>query len=389
MFTILIFIAVLAALVLSHEFGHFIMARRAGIKVEEFGFGFPPRLAGIHRSVSGSGQKRWHVVWGSRPVKAEVEAATDEPAGTVYSINWLPLGGFVKIKGEGGEAPADPDSFANKTVGQRVLVLVAGVAMNVVLAAALLSVSFMVGTATVATTESGQTLGPAQLQIMQVLPGTPADRAGLTPGDVILAIGSLQDPRLKPLQDYVQAHRNELIILTIERSGGRFEQTLRPAIHPSTGRAILGVGLAEVSIVRYPWYEAIYRGVVATGVYLKELVIGLGLLIKNLFTDASVSGTVAGPVGVAVMTGQAARLGVSYFIQFMAVLSLNLAVLNILPIPALDGGRLLFLILNKLLRRPIALKYEHLVHAVGFALLLVLIAAVTFKDVWGLFGANR
>ncbi len=379
MFTLLIFIAVLAVLVLSHEFGHFIVARKSGIKVDEFGFGFPPRLAGIRRLKKIGSKHRWEIVWGHKKATAAAETSEEVP-GTLYSLNLLPLGGFVKIKGENGAPTADHDSFAAKKIWQRALVIAAGVLMNIVLAAALLSVGFMVGFPQAAGGATGSEVQGQRLEIIQVLPGKPAEAAGLKSGDAIVRINDLVNPQPEDFRNYINTHRNEDVTVTIERGKETFTKKIHPIVYEDTGRGGLGVAVAEVGFVRYPWYKAIYHGIRATGTYLKEIVIAFAYLFKGLFTGAGFGGAVSGPVGVAVMTGEVARMGFGYLIQFTALLSLNLAVLNILPIPALDGGRLLFIIINAIRRRPVAPKYEQIAHTIGFVLLMLLVVAVTIKD---------
>lgn len=373
MFTLLVFLVVLAVLVLSHEWGHFVIARLQGITVREFGFGFPPRLFGIRRLKDNS--KRLQVVWG-RGVEIE-----DETGSTLYSINLIPLGGFVRIKGEdadSGEA-RDLDSFSAKKTGQKVLVLLAGVAMNVVLAAILLSIGFMVGFPS-AVDPSAPVSGLTALHVIQVLPGKPAEIVGIAVGDIIVGVGTLQHPRLIDLQKYIDAHRDEDVAVLVERNGEQLNKKIHPTVYTDTGRGGIGVALIETGLIKYSWYQAIYQGVVTTGVYLKEIIFAFWYLIKGIVVGAGVTGAVSGPVGVAVMTGEAARLGVTYLLQFAALLSLNLAVLNILPIPALDGGRLFFVIFNSLRRRPVAPRVEHLIHTISFIFLMFLVVAVTMKD---------
>lgn len=371
MSTIIIFVAILAVLVLSHEFGHFIVARRCGIKVEEFGFGFPPRLFGVQIK-----NKKWRFVWGNRELTPE-----DDAYGTVYSLNWLPLGGFVKIKGEDGVSN-DPDSFSSKPIWRRALVIVAGVFMNVVLAAALLSIGYMVGLPQM-TDElpDNVTVQDRRVEIIQVLPGKPAETVGVKDGDTVYKVGPLVQPRLKQMQDFVNVHKQEEITFVFKRGEQLLEKKITPMVYADTGKGGIGVAIAEVGVVKYPWYKAIYQGIIATGLYLKEIVMAFYFLIKGWIGGAAMGEAVSGPVGIAVMTGKVARLGFIYLLQFTAVLSLNLAILNILPIPALDGGRLLFLGISKVLRRPVTPKYEQIAHTIGFMLLMLLVLVVTIKDI--------
>ena len=374
MFTLFIFIAVLAILVLSHEFGHFIVARKNGIRVDEFGFGFPPRILGVRRYKENS-RSRWKFVWGH---------PKDEMTGvkpTLYSFNLIPLGGFVRIEGENATEPGadDADSFLTKKVWQKASVLVAGVFMNILVAAVLLSVGYMVGLPE--TADSGRSLVNQRLHIVQVLPGKPADQAGFIIGDLVLQVGELSNPRLTQFQEYVYNHQDQEITVVLERNDEQIIQKITPRFMDETGQAGIGVAMAEIGLAKYPWYKAIYHGVAATGFYLKEIIIAFALLIKGIFTGSGVGEAVSGPVGVAVLTGQVARLGIVYLIQFMALLSLNLAVLNILPIPALDGGRLFFVLLGKITRRSLTPRLEQTIHAIGFVLLMLLVVVVTVKDV--------
>jgi len=369
-FTFIIFIVVLAVLVLSHEFGHFIAAKKAGMRVYEFGFGFPPRAFGWYRDPQ---TKKFKFVGG----KFDREQA---PA-TVYSVNWLPLGGFVQIKGENDAEVVSVDSFASQKVWKRAIVLAAGVTMNILLAAVLLSIGYMMGLPQATNDmEDISAVSNRRTEIIQVLAGKPAAVAGLVSGDVVLKIGNLENPRLKELQNYVNDHREEEIAVTIKRSEEIFVKNIKPAIYAETGKAGLGIGIAEIGTVKYPWYRAIYYGVVDTFWYLKEILLAFYFLIKGLFVGAGAGEAVAGPVGIAMMTGRVARLGLAYLIQFTAMLSLNLAIFNILPLPALDGGRLLFLLIGKIKGSPVNQKWEQIIHSVGFSLLLLLVLVVTVKD---------
>lgn len=377
MTTLLIFIAVLAVLVLSHEFGHFIAAKKSGMRVYEFGFGFPPRAFGWYRDPA---TKKFKFVSG----KFDREQA---PA-TVYSVNWLPLGGFVQIKGENDAGDIASDSFAAQKTWKRAVALAAGVLMNILVAMILLSVGYMIGLPQATNDmESVDNVKDRRTEIVQVITGKPAAIAGLVSGDVILSVGDIANPRLVELQKYVNDHQTEEVVVTIKRGEEVFTKNIKPAIYPETGKAGLGVGIAEVGTVKYPWYKAIYYGVTDTFWYLKEILIAFYSLIVGFFAGAGAGDAVSGPVGIAVMTGKVARLGFAYLIQFTAMLSLNLAIFNILPLPALDGGRLLFLAIGKIKGKPVNQKVEQIIHSVGFTLLLLLVLAVTVKDLSSFRGA--
>lgn len=418
MFTLVIFIAILALLVLSHEFGHFIAARKNGIKVEEFGFGYPPRLFGIQlfkknklekiaekeeitveteENVVGEvvlekitdkireidvvvPEKKWRIVWGSKGVD-KLQEENKGQDGTLYSINLLPLGGFCKIKGEEGGVN-DADSYDAKKPWQKFTVMAGGVVMNILLAAVLLSLGFIIGlpqnTNDIADVSS---IKDRKLEIMSVLAGKPAEKVEIKAGDVIVKIGNLENPRQTELIAYVDEHKKEQISVTVKRGEELLVKNIQPMIYEDTGKGGLGIAIAEVGIVQYPWYKAIYYGFITAGLYLKEIIFAFGIFFKGLFAGAGVGAAVTGPVGIAVMTGQVARMGLIYLIQFTAVLSLNLAIINALPLPALDGGKILFLFIAKLRGKPVSQKVENTIHIIGFNLLLLLALIITIKDI--------
>ena len=384
MLTFLIFIAVLAVLVLSHEFGHFIVARKSGMKVFEFGFGFPPRLFGIQftknandkRKLKLIGRKRIEEesVGGGLPVEALVKS------GTIYSLNLIPLGGFVHIKGENGDEPG-PDSFGAQKAWKRAATLFAGVGMNIILAFALITAGLMIGLPQATDNlPAGVNIKDSRLEIMEVIAGKPAGVAGLQPGDIVAGLDNLKNLGIKDMQDYVDSHKDQDIAIIVKRGNDTVEKKIHPFVYADTGKGGLGVSLVEVGLVSYPWYKAIYYGFLMTGFYLKEIVMAFYYLITGLFVGQGAGEALSGPVGIAVMTGQVARLGFSYLLNFTALLSLNLAVINILPIPALDGGRLLFLLISKIKRKPIAQRYEQMAHGLGFTVLMFLVVLITIKD---------
>lgn len=386
MLTFLIFLAVLAVLVLSHEFGHFIVARASGMKVYEFGFGFPPTILGVQWQKDVNGKKKLKLIWGKGKKITEYDELDGLPkeneteGGTVYSLNLIPLGGFVQIKGENGDE-SGADSFGAQKAWKRALTLFAGVGMNVVLAFALLTGGLMMGLPQATDgLPAGVTVKDRHLEIIETLAGKPAAEAGLQAGDIVLALDALQNPSVAAMQDYVNTHKDQNISVTVKRDGNIIEKKIHPFVYADTGKGGLGVSLVEAGLVSYPWYKAIYYGFLMTGFYLKEIVVSFYYLIAGLFAGQPAGEALSGPVGIAVMTGQVARLGFSYLLNFMALLSLNLAVINILPIPALDGGRLLFLLINRIKRKPLAQKYEQLAHSVGFVVLMFLVVVITAKD---------
>jgi len=371
--TLIIFVLILGLLVFVHEFGHFIVARKLGVKAEEFGFGFPPRAIGIQKKAN----KKWRVIFGNK-------SAEDFNGGTVYSLNWIPVGGFVKIKGEAGESKSGKDSFAGRPIWQRGSILFAGVLMNVVAAVVILSIGFCIG---LPRAIDGEDMSPyakvrnKQIELMQIFEGSPAALAGLEAGDVINKVNGVQFYSGESFSNYLKRNASFPIQLEIKRNSEILTKELTPVVLTETNELGIGVGYAEIGTVSYSPILAVWHGFLETGFYLKEIVRAFYGIIHNLLLGEKVSVDIAGPVGIAVFTGRVARLGFVYLLQFTALLSVNLAFLNIFPFPALDGGRLFFLIVEWLRKRPVPQKLENLVHNVGFALLMLLVVFVTYRDI--------
>ena len=238
MTTVILFILVLSVLVFVHELGHFWTARRLGVKAEEFGFGFPPRALGFFKSKSG----RWRFLKGN--TSPDSLAEEEKPAGTVYSLNWLPLGGFVKIKGENGEGKQDSDSFAAKALWPRALILSAGVIMNIVLAAALLSVGYMIGLPqSLDEVKPSAQVSEAQVFVMEVLPNSVAAQAGLESGDIIKAVEGEAITSNEELQDLVSQRTDQDTNFTIIREGEEQNIIIRPSFSEEVVRAVIGVSI--------------------------------------------------------------------------------------------------------------------------------------------------
>jgi regulator of sigma E protease len=391
MFTLILFVLVLSFLVFVHEFGHFIAARKSGMKVHEFGFGFPPRAIGVYRDPK---TKKW--VWVKGAKKQDLKDTVgggdreeqEEYPATVYSINWLPLGGFVRIKGENGEEVNAPDSFGYQKTWKKVVVLIAGVTMNFLLAAILLGFGFMIGLPTDVTEgldERAILTGEPTVIVQQVEHDSPADTAGLKSGDKLHAIDDVAIHSTKEMIAYISAHGSDDLSVFITRGEENLTLVVTPTLDEQEARPRIGVAIADAAIVRYPWYLAIWKGIYAAAYGAKGIFIGFFLLIKGLVLGQGLAFDVAGPVGIASIIGDSARMGINYLINVTAMISLSLAVINILPIPALDGGRLVFVLIEKIFKKPVSMKYEQLAHTLGFVLLLVLIIVVTYRDIVSLF----
>jgi regulator of sigma E protease len=368
--TVVTFIAILGVLILVHELGHFLSARIFGVKAEEFGFGYPPRLIGWVKTAGG----RWRLV-GPKESPEQYEH-------TVWSLNWLPLGGFVKIKGEDSNDLQTADSFAGRPIWQRFIMLFAGVFMNFVLAFVLLSFAFASGVPSLVDDHPSSDIAVqnARIQIMEVQPDSPAAQAGLRPGDSILSIDQQKIHYISDVQSALGSRAGQKVELEILRQGKILQLTVTPEISPNSSTARIGVGLVKTALVKYPWYEAVYRAGLATLNLTFEIIKAFGKIIVNLITRHSVEAQVAGPIGIAVLTGQVVKLGWVYVLQFAALLSINLAIINLLPIPALDGGRIFFLLIEKIKGRPVKPNFEAAAHQWGFIFLMLLMLLVVFKD---------
>ncbi len=389
MVTILLFIVILGILVVVHEWGHYYTAKKCGIKVHEFGFGYPPRAFGWYRDPK---SKKIVWVWGNGKSSLKKTVAGDEQPGEfpgmLWSINWLPLGGFVRIKGENGESAVEPDSFGHHKAWKRILVLAAGVIMNVILAAVVLSFGFMIGLPTDLSSgvdKHAIIVEAPSVLVQSVAEDSPAEVAGIMFGDRIMQVDETSVTNASGLIEYVGAHADQAIQIHVVRNGEEQVITATPTIAEGDTIARLGIGIAEAGVIRYPWYIAIYKGFIAAGIGLVTVFVSFYYLIANLITGNGLIFDIAGPVGIAQVVGQSAKLGFQYVLNVMAMLSLSLAAINILPIPALDGGRILFVLIEKIKGKKVSMKYEQIAHTIGFALLMVLIVVVTWRDIAKLF----
>ncbi len=389
MMTVIIFLIVLSFLVIAHEWGHFIVAVKSGMKVYEFGLGFPPRVLGAYKDPK---TKKWVFVWGkgksSLKDAVDGEPSIEEYPTTLYSLNLLPLGGFVKIKGENGESKNDKDSFGSHPYYKKAGVLVAGVVMNVVVAAMLLAIGFTIGLPTNVTNQQDLTDGATiekgpWVSIEQVKEGSTAKEGGLTFGDKITKVDDLILKNSNEFIAYISQTTSTNVSLVVEREGEALSKEIEVRGKPGeTGR--IGAAIIDVAHVSYPWYTSILKGITASISILGAIYYSFFVLIKGMIMGSGGAMEVSGPVGIASIVGKSARLGIQYLINVTAMISLSLAAINILPIPALDGGRLVFVTFEKIFKKPVPLKYEQLAHTLGFLLLMALIVWVTFKDITSL-----
>ncbi len=370
--SIILFILVLAVLIASHEFGHFIVAKLSGMRVDEFALGFPPKI----------------ISW--------------QKGETKYSINLIPFGGFVKIYGEDPTEEIKQSADFKRSFGARpkwhqALVLLAGVACNFILAWFLFSIGFMSGLpVSTGFFSRGEGLPNAQLVITGVLPGSPAEEAKLPAGSQIIEVtekggAKLIAPTVDQLQSFI-AERSGKILEVSYLTQPNFKSIDQSAIQKTdivpkdgvvAGKAAIGVSMDMVAVIKEPFYKAPITGLVFTANMTKYTAQALWGFGKQLFNGGQKEALaqVTGPIGLVGLVGEAGKMGFIYLLTFTALISINLAVINILPFPALDGGRLLFLAIEAITRRPLKPIVANTANLIGFVLLMLLMIAVTVKDV--------
>jgi len=341
------FIGILVLLILAHEFGHFITAKASGVKVNEFGLGFPPRIFKIKRGE------------------------------TVYSLNAIPLGGFTKLAGE--EDPKTPRSLASKSIGTRILVLSAGSLMNIVLPLLLFSIALMI--------PHNQVIG--EVSVEEVAINSPAAIGGIEPGDILLTINQNPVRNIGDLQRYIQLNLGKETTISVRHSDSTLKNIqVIPRWRVPEGQGPIGVtvNMPNSTVVREsePFWKAAPMAVSAS--------IETFVLFKNGVLSMAIGATpvaVTGPVGIAQIAGEVAKAGISPLLEFAAFLSINLAIINILPLPALDGGRIVFVLLERIRRgKRISPKTEGLIHFIGFAALIGIIMVITYSDIIRIMSGN-
>ena len=338
--TIIIGLVVLSVILISHELGHFITAKATGVRVEEFGLGFPPRLISFKR-----GETR-------------------------YSLNAVPFGGFNKLTGE--EDPKDPRSLAGKKRGIRLLVLSAGSLMNILLALILFSVSYMIPYEVMV----------GQIMVGAIAPNSPADIAGIEAGDIILSINGQPTSNSIDLHQYVSENLGEEANLLIQHPDSTQESIqVIPRREPPQGEGAIGVTIkitnATTVTQRYPLWQVVPLGAARLAETVRLWVEGL----VSMFTGKATASTI-GAIGLVQLSGEAAQFGIIPLLEIAAIISLLLGIMNLLPLPAIDGGRIAFLFLEWVRRgKRISPKREGLIHAIGFTLLIIVAIAFAYQDI--------
>lgn len=393
--SILIFVLVLFVLILVHEWGHYITAKKTGMRVDEFGIGFPPRLFAIK--------------------KGETE----------YTFNLFPIGGFVKIFGEDGvgdpsarldedvseqsegKSPSSgqfrygkdavgvegkPDSsrsFTSKPKWAQALVLVAGVTMNIILAWFLFVVALTLGTQTMV--DESVATDKATLVVSEVLAESPAGEAGIPRGARILQLQSGDDVLTAPVpstfRSFTNGHEGQEVAVTYSVKNEEYTATIVPerGLDGTDGQVAVGVKIGLAEVVSTPLHKAVVESSVMVVGGLYDITVGLGKLLADAVMLRADLTSVAGPIGIVGLVGEASSFGVTSLLMFSAFISLNLAVINLLPFPALDGGRLMFVFIEAIKGSPIKASWVNTLNTIGFVLLIALMLVVTYSDITKLF----
>ncbi len=356
--TIIIAFFSLIGLITLHEFGHFLFAKKFGVKVEEFGIGYPPRLF------------------------------SKKIGETIYSLNLIPFGAFVRLPGEIGKKD-DPESFSRQPIRKRILIILGGVLSFWVIAAIIFAVVSALGAPVAIDDNTDGSLIEPKVQIVGVAKDSPAQIAGLRVGDTIKELSFLNvqlvPEKTKEIQDFTNNYLGKEINLTIERGKEVFKITLIPRVSPPQGQGAMGVALVRTAVKKYPLHLALWQGIVTTGNLTEGIVSGYLKAIKNVFVGEPSGIQMTGPVGVFQMLSQAQELGINYYLSFLAMISIYLAVFNLMPIPAVDGGKLMFLAIEAIRKKPVSEKVEQNITAVFFMLLIILMVFVTINDISRIF----
>ena len=354
---IIVAIVGIIGLMILHELGHFVIAKKFGVDVEEFGIGYPPRILG----------KKF--------------------GDTLYSINIIPFGAFVKIKGEEGGIE-DVRSFSGKPIWQRMLIIVGGVVSFWVVSAILLGIiAGFWGLPTAVSDDEDSNLRDPKIQIVSVLSGSPGERAELQVGDVITKISreleSKEIAKMSDVQDFTGKYKGEKIILSIERGGEITEIPITPRVSYPENEGPMGIGLVRVALKSCSWYQAPIKGIVFTGVLTSSVVKGWVMGLKKLFGSEELPPgmkfEVMGPLGILGLLREYFEKGINYFLYLISLISVALALANILPIPALDGGKLVFLCLEAIRKKPIPVKIEQVITSIFFVFLIGLMLYITIR----------
>lgn len=361
---IFLFIIILLVLVIVHEFGHFIVAKLTKMRVDEFAFGFPPRIF------------------------------SKKVGETTYSFNSIPLGGYVSILGENSESIEDgsknnPRAFSNRPWWAQLLVLVAGVTMNMLLAW-IIFIGISYGEIKMSTDDEvyGKLVKNSSLMVVEAAPDSPAYIAGIIPGSTLISIKSLgksaELSTATSLISFISAHSNDPLLISYKTPDGNINNTTIAAVFGIIpDKKAIGISVESVGTINTTLLQALSIGTERTYNITALTLEGLKSLLKSVVGGESVIDSLSGPVGIAKIVGQTSTYGYEAVLTLVAILSINLAIFNALPLPALDGGRVVVVAIETISRRRIPFKYYSWVNLVGFLLLILLLIVVTINDVKG------
>ena len=366
-FTLIIAFLSLVCLMIIHEFGHFFVAKKFGVKVEEFGIGYPPRLFG------------------------------KQFGDTLYSINLIPLGAFVRIYGE-ETGVDDYRSFSNLAVWKRILICLGGVLVFWVASMVIFSVVYMIGVDIPVGDQDIAGVNTTAVRIVAVQKNSPADMAGLQIGDELIGVYPVKSSKagvplsaeqfdrvnkVADFQKFIQDSKGKNVTLQVRRNGNTMNVNIIPRVDYPADQGPTGIALERMAniIQKSPWYQAIFYGVMYTGKITWQAMGGIYHTISSFFLGKGVpqEAQFAGPIGITIFLSQAASLGAGFFLYFIGSLSVVLALFNILPIPALDGGKLLFLIIEGISKKPVSVRIEQTLTIIFFILLITASIFVTIK----------
>ncbi|MSU73753.1 PDZ domain-containing protein [Candidatus Kaiserbacteria bacterium] len=358
MLTALLVIAILVLLIVAHELGHFFAAKIFGVRVEEFGVGYPPRAFRFGKI-----------------------------GDTEYTLNWIPFGGFVKLFGDVGDTQHGRGSFIDAPRWKQAIVLVAGVTANVLVAWVLFAAALHLGVPKpVDVAAPGQQV---QLIVSDIVPGSPADAAGIKPGDEITGVSDTKGASVdaltsKNVVDFVRAHGGKLVNISYIHAGASSTAGMTPAnavLPNAAGQPALGIALVLIATEQQPWGAAFADAFPATRGAFKMVAKDLWILLRGAIHGAPDLAAVVGPVGIVSYVGEASQNGLGAVLMFAALISINLAIINLIPIPALDGGRLFVLGVEALMRRSASRLAIQFLNALGVAVIVLLMVVVTYNDI--------
>ena len=360
MLNILLSLLILSVLVLVHELGHFWAAKRSGVLVEEFGIGLPPRIVG------------------------------KKIGETIYSVNLFPFGGFVRLLGENSEAETATAeahagrAFFNKKPAARFFILSAGVIMNFLFGFLLIWLMFIRGHEILLSGNVMPLPGTEKVVVLLLNKNSPAEQAGMKVGDKIAAMQISEQKysitKLQQVIDFSKEFAGQEIGFNLERSSQVLEISVIPRVNPPPGEGALGIALGEVGMVKYGFFQSMFEAAKASVNTAGYIFLASGQVLRQIIFQQDL-GNVAGPVGIINFAGSAISSGLNSTLNFIVMISLNLAVFNILPLPALDGGRIIFVIWEGLTKKPVSTRVEGLVHAAGMIFLLGLLLLITIVDI--------